>query len=973
MSQYFDVAKITLRVNLSFDMFPAFTSANTEYFVRCYQDARQKSRGDNNSPEANELNQLISESIRKTRDLLIQSKGSITEKADALQEMLFLQTQGLKVDFLDFPISELMLSDDYSIKMMAYLAASQFWEPDAEVITMVISCLNKDLTGFDACRKSLALTLIPQIVTSSIAADLATNVILNFNTSRDDIRQKAITCFYKLCLKFPDCLVPGIKALNLKNLLSDPSTPTGTVQALLALLNELVVHNPYNYKSLLPTLVKFFQDSQGSPWILNRALSIVGTIASTLSPSDLEKFSEKITTMISEILNFAASPSVVFEVINLICKLKIKSKSLIISAADRAQGFIENEDPNLRYLGLISITRLIPAYQSIISYHKIVHTFTTCIDSDDQTCVFIALDLLSNLADNKNIGEIVNSLIDQIEKRPPGIVRDNLVKKLIEVCNYDNYSRFHDYQWYVNVLLTVHSFGVQSKELANEVLTMALRAKNTREYIVSELVEYLEDFLPGDTDFLATACFIVGEYAETNSKNMDFLLNEKFEMCDSEVQGSSINAAFKLYTRTKDQKDLIQNGEKLLNRLNYFAQSRYTDVIERSCIFRELVYLFNENQNIEGLNFLFSQTLHAVDPSAQLRVKIPSTLDIASPIVDLDPRESVVSFDDENDDMFSLPNSESSTNNRGLLLSPLITRDNKENNKEQKPKKIRRLTPLEQKNDDLTPVEGQNATQNLAQKVIDSPLSNISFSPGESGRELPVIKPYVQSDLMMKAQRNTLAVKKMQSLKIFKEIGECQGLAVDITDYNLVNDGLEFMMKCTNTSQIPISALEISLDNDQVSVFRNEIEGGFSNEYKVKYRTRELEEQKIVKISVIPTGGIGEVLRGKIRISPSLFLTKCEYDDIKDVCVVKKTIESSLTVSKIVDCAKECFHSSIIKMDVDGVKAVVIPAKSRSSSICIVAVIYKGDNGFVCDIRAPNENLAKLFETELKFSLDNLN
>lgn len=982
-----------------FDMISPFTATSAEYFVRLYHDARQRSRGEEVSADGTPLQEVLNDSIRKSRELLVQNQGTQIDKADSLQELLFLQTQGAKIDYIDFPISELMLSENYSVKRMAYLAASQFWEPDAEVITMVVSCINRDLTGIDPIRKSLALTLIPLIVTSSFAQDVVTNVINNFNNSRDDIRQKAITCFYKLCLKYPDCLVPGIKALNLKSALTDSSTPGGTIQAILALLNELVIHNPSNYKSLLPTLVKFFSDSQGNPWILNRTISIVGTIASTLEQSALDKFNEKITPMVSEVLNFASSPSVVFEINNLICKLNMKNRELVRTAADRAQSFIEDSDPNLRYLGLISITRLMQVNQNIIQIHKKV--LTNCIDSDDETCVFIAIDLLSNVANNKNIGEIVLSILEQIEKRSQGLVRDTLVTRLIEICKFDNYSRFRDYQWYVNVLLTIHSYGVQLKEISEELLTMALRAKNTRKSLVLELVDYLKDFSPSDKEFLSVACFILGEYSslfknspenlenseddeiEKSDKNFDveetafrLLCSERFEMTDKECQANSIQSAFKIYTRSDSLQKMTERSKILKERLSVYSTSRYTDVVERATMLKALIDLFDDFDDIDGLNSIYSSQLLAVDPSAQLKVKIPSTLDIATPIIELDPREESTSleldFENESSDLFGTPLLISTSRNRNILQPQ---RNKTEEKTKPDLRKKLRLTPIQNdEKDELLAVEGKSEVKTGKSEVI-SPLSAISFNVGDNnGKELPVIKPYNQDELLYKMQKNKIELKNKQNISYnyFKVIGEHKGLFLEVSSITKNLDGVDIQLKITNSSNFPISCLEITIDDVLMSNVRSELNPNYSCDVKCHVQARESEENKLLKLVVIPTGGEGEgeVLRGKIRISPVLFLEKCQISDISDLCISSQIMKSDLPVSKIVDTAKLIFNSLMTKTDFEGNKSVVLSSKSKSSKLSCLVIIYKKDGSFFCDIRAPSENIAKLFLTELKLSLE---
>jgi hypothetical protein len=83
----------------------------------------------------------------------------------------------------------------------------------------------------------------------------------------------------------------------------------------------------------------------------------------------------------------------------------MSNRVLVNTAADGAEQFISNPDPNLRYLGLISITRLMRFSKATISLHR--ETLASCLESDDQMHVFIAVDLLESIVRAALIGDVV--------------------------------------------------------------------------------------------------------------------------------------------------------------------------------------------------------------------------------------------------------------------------------------------------------------------------------------------------------------------------------------------------------------------------------------------------------------------------------------------------------------------------------------------------------------------------------------
>ncbi|EAX91886.1 Adaptin N terminal region family protein [Trichomonas vaginalis G3] len=966
-----------------------FGGTGVETLVKKFNDTRQKGSNPATGADQSPLETLINDVVRRAKDRLLSNQGNELQKADSLQELLFLHYQGVNIDWADFPISEIMMSENISVKMMAYLAASEFWTPNSDVVMMVISCINKDLLGADPFRKTLALTLIPLIATPQFAESVVTNVTLNFNNPRDDIRQKTITCFYKLCLKFPECLPPGIKAMNLKGILIDKTNPPGVIQAALTLLNELCMHNPSNYKVLLPTIVTFFQDYVGSPWILVRALNIVSTIGATLEITALEKFNQKISGMINEVLNSASSPSVVFEVIRLICTLRINNRELIRTAADRAQSFIENEDPNLRYLGLISITRLMQLNQSIINLHR--QTLMNCLESDDQTCVFIAVDLLESIVTKKNIGEIVLNLVDQIEARKPGVVRDTLVSRLISICRYGketSYERFTDYEWYVNILLTIHSFGVESSELSEELLTMALRAKSTRPVLVTEMIEYMKEMNVSETHFIEIAAFILGEYSEGDEQQISFdlLLGDKIEQVKPSAQSACLQNAFKIYAKSNEDSLLQKRSKSLKEKLPKYTQSRYTEVQEGASMMSALVDVFSAQPNAQAISSLYSAPLAAVDPQAQSKVKLPSGLDLTQPIVDLDPQDnSGFVLDDLEEDDPNAPN-------KSLFLLRSADKKKQTQAKTDKvvvltgtlgvnlepPKRQRRLMPiLDDQSNSLLPVEGDQPKKSNA-KTTQSPISQISFNINDpSTQQLPELKPYSQDELLAKQSKQLLQQRReilpsIQSDDVFRQIGNSQGIALTITDIQPRTNGIEISVQVLNTSSAPISAVEFTLDDTNTQCLRQEILPGDKVMHKIAYRTKPVLEPKIVKVTVIPTGGSGEMLRGKLRVVSTMFLQNAdseELDVILPECTKTEKLEfgDKVPVQQLVRGVSDATRGSVHKREIDGKKVVAIASKAQGD-VFVVSLVIKEGSGFVVEVRTNDEKLTQSVISELKLA-----
>lgn len=947
-------------------------SQSLEYFVRKYQESKQ--RGTNL--------EFVTEAITRCREAF--QSGKPAQQVDCLQEMLFLQMQGHDMTWLEFKIADLLPMEDYSIKLMAYTAASCLWNPDSPVIFMSTNCLARDLTDNDSMKKSLALSLIPQIVTSELAANVVSAVTACFQSTWPGISQKAICCFYQICLKFPEALKPGFAVLNVKAKLED-SLDAGLQQAVLALVCELCIHNSKNFRNLVPTFYKMLSNA-ASPWILVRVLSLFRMILKDLDTEMADKLAKKLIQPVSEILNTAASASVVLEVIRLICDGPIRSRELITVAAERAQDFIQNSDPNLRYLGLTSMTRLMTIDSKTISRHKDI--ITSCLESEDPTCVLIAVDLLQAIATKQNIGNFVLNLVEQIGSRPPGYVRDQLVSRVIQMCTYQDYQRITDFEWYMNVLLEIYGKGVQSRELAQQLLAIALRVEMVRPNLVEEMLDIMRDPVTAGADMIETAAFILGEYSTSDAADaFELLLSPKISNIAAAGQSACIHNAFKLYTKASSEEELKKYGAVLLERLPQFSTSQFTEVQERASMLRALVELFQESPDLEAIGALCAVQLKAISDTAQGKVRIPESLDLSSRIVDLTAPEPTFEF--LGDDEFGDQEGTSGPNPSIFILSsaskkaapkPANVMVVKDMGVDVKQAKKRRLVPqMDTRTATLAPIEGETPESVGKEKKPISPLAGIDINtPLRRDERLPEILPYTQEEVSRHSYmlaKGKIREKDPSSIDYenYIQTRSAQGLGIDIFEMKPRANGLEIGISVTNSSQIPISAVEFVLDESAPQCLRTEIGPNETAKHRLLYRSEPLAEPKVVKLTLLPTGGLGETLQARIRLIPTFFLEHgklANFDAALEQCDQRVTIEigEASKVAPLVHSMQRVTRGTVVKKEVSGQKIIGCYSTTQKGD-SVISVLRQDDGGFVIELGTNKEPLTNSLAVELKKAL----
>jgi hypothetical protein len=128
-------------------------------------------------------------------------KDRTITKCDCIQHLIFVDLLGQHTAWADFSVLEVMASDDYSAKRIAYTASSQLWTANSDVVPMATNRVQRDLTS---SKPLVVLSSIPPYLSLRLAQHIANDVIKLMTSSKDFVQVKAIMSFYHICLHYPD-------------------------------------------------------------------------------------------------------------------------------------------------------------------------------------------------------------------------------------------------------------------------------------------------------------------------------------------------------------------------------------------------------------------------------------------------------------------------------------------------------------------------------------------------------------------------------------------------------------------------------------------------------------------------------------------------------------------------------------------------------------------------------------------------
>ncbi|XP_072260958.1 AP-3 complex subunit delta-1 isoform X2 [Pyxicephalus adspersus] len=575
-------------------------------------------------------------------------QDNIAVKANAVCKLTYLQMLGYDISWAAFNIVEVMSASKFTFKRIGYLAASQCFHEGTDVIMLTTNQIRKDLSSPNQYDTGVALTGLSCFVTPDLARDLANDIMTLMSHTKPYIRKKAVLIMYKVFLKYPESLRPAFP--RLKEKLEDPDP--GVQSAAVNVICELARRNPKNYLSLAPLFFKLMTSSTNN-WVLIKIIKLFGALT-PLEPRLGKKLIEPLTNLIHS----TSAMSLLYECVNTVIAVLISLSSgmpnhsaSIQLCVQKLRILIEDSDQNLKYLGLLAMSKILKTHPKSVQSHK--DLILQCLDDKDESIRLRALDLLYGMVSKKNLMEIVKKLMIHVDKAEGTAYRDELLTKIIDICSQSNYQYITNFEWYISILVELTRLeGTRHGHLiAAQMLDVAIRVKVIRKFAVSQMATLLDNahLLASNTqrngicEVLYAAAWICGEFSEHLTEphqTLEAMLRSKVTTLPGHIQAVYVQNVVKLYSGILQHKE--QDGDHqaaqeitrlMIERLPQFVQSADLEVQERaSCILQLMKYILKlqtkEVPVAEEVMALFAGELNPVAPKAQKKVPIPEGLDL---------------------------------------------------------------------------------------------------------------------------------------------------------------------------------------------------------------------------------------------------------------------------------------------------------------------------------------------------------
>ncbi|KAH1108980.1 hypothetical protein J1N35_012748 [Gossypium stocksii] len=503
------------------------------------------------------------------------------DKKKYVWKMLYIYMLGYDVDFGHMEAVSLISAPKYPEKQVGYIVTSCLLNENHDFLRLAINTVRNDIIGRNETFQCLALTLVGNIGGREFAESLAPDVqkLLLSSSCRPLVRKKAALCLLRLFRKNPDVVNVDGWADRMTQLLDERDL--GVLTSSMSLLVALVSNNHEAYWTCLPKCVKILerlarnQDVPQeytyygipSPWLqvkTMRALQYFPTIEDPNTRRTLFEVLQRIlmgTDVVKNVNKNNASHAVLFEALALVMHLDAE-KEMMSQCVALLGKFIAVREPNIRYLGLENMTRMliVADVQESIKRHQ-AQIITSLKDPDISICRR-ALDLLYGMCDITNAKDIVEELLQYLNSADFTMREELSLKAAILAEKFAP-----DLSWYVDVILQLieKAGDLISDDIWFRVVQFVTNNDDLQPYAAAKAKEYLDK--PAVDEKMVKVCaYILGEYSHLlarrpgcSPKEIFSIIHEKLPSVSTTTIPLLLSAYAKILMHTQPPDQVLQN------------------------------------------------------------------------------------------------------------------------------------------------------------------------------------------------------------------------------------------------------------------------------------------------------------------------------------------------------------------------------------------------------------------------------
>ncbi|CEP62437.1 Apl5p LALA0_S05e05644g [Lachancea lanzarotensis] len=655
------------------------------FFETSLKDLIKSIRGASDDPE--QLQQVLGRALAECREEV--RSPDVELKANAVVKLAYLEMYGFDMAWANFHILEVMSSSKLQHKRIGYLAASQSFYKDADVLMLATNLLKKDLRyegrndgRNDVLTMGVTLSGLSTMVTAPLARDICEDLFGMLSSSRPYIRKKAVAALFKVFLQFPEALRDHFDRFTAKLRDDDQSVVSATV----SVICELSKKNPRPFVVLSPLLYEMLLTIDNN-WIIIRLLKLFTNLAQ-VEP----KLRIKILPKVLDLMEMTSATSVIYESINCIVRGHMLDKDDDEAAAiclQELNKFCNSNDPNLRYISVIlfyKVGKINPHF--IAKFDTLVIRLLKDVDVSIRSR---ALELLEGATDEDNLASVVQILIQQfadkdvvsasnlfqqagkagVEIEIPVSYKVKMVSVILKICSSNNYAKIPDFDWFIAVLsdLCVVSQDLNNStignQLADEIRNVMVKVPDLRSKFIDTIVNLVlnPDLTQQMPMILREGYWCIGEYSSVLRNGDEFIKKSvkqhRVQPQVSQIMTQALIKVFSSWCNDGTDKPIPYVKEILGELIGFYeslSTSHWFEVQERSVEFLEFCKLCDESLESEDHElpllitevlpgFFNAYDLNPIMAGTQSKIQKSLAIDLETPFLSSEELENLLRED----------------------------------------------------------------------------------------------------------------------------------------------------------------------------------------------------------------------------------------------------------------------------------------------------------------------------------------
>lgn len=471
-------------------------------------------------------------------------------------KLIYIYMLGYDIDFGHMQVINLVSGTKYSEKCLGYLGCSILLKSSDELMTLVVNSIRNDLKSPEACNQCLALCCVANLGGSEFSEALSPDVVhlLMSSSSIAHVRKKAALCARRMLPPSPELIPLEDLEPRLHTLMSE--SHLGVVTSAASLLQTALQLHPTQFRTLIDVVITrlgslvvhkacprdYMYYNTPCPWLQVKLLRLLQQYGPLEDPALREKLDDTLRRVLARptpgkgAKNNAAY-AVLIETVNLVIsqgkKADPKLKELAIQLLAR---FISVSEPNIRYIGLDSMYRLVrlEGDAEAIKQHK--NTVLFSLKDADNSVRRRALDLLFSMCDSDNALEIVGELVNYLAIAE-GAIREEIVLKAAILA--EKYAK--NLRWYVDTVLQLITIAGSEvpDDVWHRVVQIVTNKEELQKYTAEVMFRALEPKHVDETTAKFGA-YVLGEFGYLICDDADMTSEKQFDVLHKHYLVASI-------------------------------------------------------------------------------------------------------------------------------------------------------------------------------------------------------------------------------------------------------------------------------------------------------------------------------------------------------------------------------------------------------------------------------------------------